>query len=550
MKLGPPVTIDSDVLVIGGGAAGIRAAIEARKQDLKVILVSIAPVGFANNSAISKAVLSASGIRKESGDSPELHSVDIINAGHFINDSSLVAVLTHGAKQQVQDLIEFGVNFRQRNGELLVRQTPGHSYPRQVSAEAYRGINITRPMRQYVTSIGIQFAEGVLVTKLLKAEGRVTGALAVDNKGQVYVLNAKATILATGGAGRVYLRTNNATGSTGDGYSLAYEAGAVLRDMEFVQFYPTAWGETGNKICMYEGFLPAGAVLRNSLDEDILKKRSIDNVGSVTRDVLTKMIMMEIVEGRGVEGKVIFDFTVIPKDEAQRLSRGSLTSREINLGKLPVAPTVHFFMGGIIINENSETGINGLYAAGEVCGGIHGANRLGGNAIGETLVFGTIAGRRAAASAVSSGQIPVSHNEVAKGTEKLKELAGRNGREDLGEIELSLRQTMWQKVGVIRDARGLEQALKYIVQFKERYTKISVDNGRVLLRAVKLGNMLTVSEMICRAALFRTESRGAHYRQDYLEPDNKKWLCNILVNKKNEQMVLDTKPVRLPRVSC
>jgi len=535
--------INTDVLVIGGGAAGLRAAITARKYGLNVALTSESPAGFRNNTAISRATFAAPGIRKESGDSPEAHLKDTITAGRFINDQRLVAILAPAVRQQVYDLIEFGVNFRRRNEELWTWRAPGHSYPRNVAVEAFRGINISRPMRKYAASIGVQFLEGILVTRLLRAGDTIGGVLGIDDKGKVFVVNAKSTILAAGGAGRIYLRTNNAIGLTGDGYALAYEVGAVLRDMEFIQFYPTAWGKQGGKICMYEGLLPIGATIRNSLDEDILKRQGIDDAASVTRDTLARTMMKEIVDGRGVEGHVVFDFTTIPEERAQALSRIGLMKEEGKVDKLLVAPTVHFFMGGIRINESSETGVDGLYAAGEVCGGIHGANRLGGNAISETLVFGNIAGNQAATAAIQKEQIPVPQSEVTAEVERLKELASGSGREGLDELQQSLRQTMWEKVGLIRDRQNLEDAQKEILTLREQLAVVSPTGHRQLLQAIKLANMLAVSEMVCRAALMRTESRGAHYRADYPEEDDEQWLKTIEISCRNEEMVLRAIPV-------
>ena len=543
MELGTPQRISTDVLVIGGGAAGLRAAIAARKHGLAVVLISEAPVGFRNNTAISKAAFAATGIWEEPGDSPEAHLGDTIAAGRFINDQQLVATMTKALKQQVYDLMEFGVSFRQRDGKLAVGKVPGHAYPRHVTAEAGKGINISRPMRQYAASLGIQFMEGILVTRLLQTGNTAVGVVGLDDKGQVFVIGAKSTIVATGGAGHIYLRTNNAIGLTGDGYALAYEAGAVLRDMEFVQFYPTAWGKQGSKMCMYEGFLPLGATIRNSLGEDILEKHGINNITSVTRDILTRIIMKEIVGGRGVEGNLVVDFTTVPEDRDQGRFRSLLMSKECKLGKLPVAPTVHFFMGGVRINESCETGISRLYAAGEVCGGVHGANRLGGNAISETLVFGTIAGNQAANSATKTELIPTPQGEVTAEVERLRKLASGAGRESLEELLQSLKQTMWDKAGVMRDGQRLEEGLKTILTLRAQLAAVSLTEYRQLPQAVKMANMLTVAEMVCRSALMRTESRGAHYRTDYSEEDDEQWLKIIETSCQNEEMVLRATPV-------
>jgi len=254
-------SLSTDVLVIGGGAAGLRAAIEASRRGVDVTLLSESPVGLRNNSAISAGLLAGSGVGEEPGDSAQLHVLDSMDAGRFINDPGMLALMAEGASRQVRDLTEFGVEFRRRaGGELLLTQLPGHSHARHVAGARFRGIDLTVPMRDHAIGAGVRFIEGFLVTGLLRVGDVVAGALAVG-RGRLLLVQAASTILATGGAGQLYLRTNNSLGMTGDGYALAYRAGAVLRDMEFVQFYPTAWGRNGGKMCFYERFLPVGAVL-------------------------------------------------------------------------------------------------------------------------------------------------------------------------------------------------------------------------------------------------------------------------------------------------
>jgi fumarate reductase (CoM/CoB) subunit A len=527
-------TIDTDVLVIGGGAAGLRAAIEARKSGVGVVLVSESPVGFRNNTAISKALFAAAGIGQERDDSPDLHLQDTVTAGRFLNDRRLVAAMVRGASRQVADLLEYGVVYQQSPAQAPAGQVYGHTYPRHVVAQAGRGINISRPMRRYASSLSIQFIEGLLITRLLQADGVVVGAVGIDSRGQVSIINAKSTVLATGGGGQVYLRTNNAVGMTGAGYVLAYEAGAVLRDMEFVQFYPTAWGKNGSKMCMYEWFLPRGAVLRNTLGEDILPRHGIEN-GAITRDILARAIMEEIAGGRGIGGNVIFDFTTLPEEHAEALYGFGLLDESGYLERLPVAPTVHFFMGGVRINEDGETGVDGLYAAGEVCGGVHGANRIVGNALAEAFVFGAIAGSRAAARASGMGRTPSPPDEVAAEVARLEGLAAGGGYGDPGQLMLALKRLMWDNVGVLRSRSGLEDALEKVLALRGPRPVTSTVDYRPI---VKLDDMLTVSEMICRAALTRTESRGAHYRTDFPAEDSERWLKTIEICRSGGEMLL------------
>ena len=536
-------TVNTDVLVIGAGGAGLRAAIEAKKYDLNVLLVSKSPVGYRNNTAVSGGALAAAGIGKESNDSPEVHFKDTIKAGRLINDRNLVRVMTQGAAQQVNDLIKFGVKFQKTDGDLWVGQIPGHMYPRHVVSER-RGISLTKPMREYAARIGIQFKEGILITRLLKAGNTVVGALGIDNEGQVCLFNAKSTILTTGGAGEVYLRTSNTVGSTGDGYALAYECGVSLRDMEFVQFYPTGLLEKPRKGWPYEGFIGAGATIRNRLGEDVLERHGMKDFALLTRDVFARAIMTEIIEGRGIKGGVVVDVTTAPKEEvAKRIPKSSQARRFPE--QIRIAPTTHFFSGGVKINENCETEIDGLYAAGEVCNGVHGANRLGGNAIAEIFVFGAIAGEKAAARALGTEGMSANQSEVLAEVERLGNLASQQGRENLSKLHQSLKKTMWYKAGIIRDKQGLEEAIKEIRSIRDRLNRVSVASYSQLIKVIELSNMLTVSEMICRGALKRVESRGAHYRTDYPEENNEQWLKNIEISCVNGDITLRVIPVAI-----
>jgi len=540
MELKTPQTVNIDVLVVGGGAAGLKAAIEAKKHTLDVVLLSESPVGFRNNTAISGGAFAASGIWKGAGDSPEVYLRDTITAGCLINDRRLVDVMTHGATQQVYDLMQFGVNFEKQDGDLKLQYSPGHTYPRNVVG-VKAGISLTRPMREYAASIGVQFEEGVLVTKLLKVGDMVAGVLGINDNEQVLVLKAKSIILATGGAGELYLRSDNALGTTGDGYALAYEIGASLRDMDFVQFYPTALGEYARKIYDYGLLVSQGAIIRNSLGEDILEKYSIKELKLMTRDILSRAMMIEIAENRGIGDTLALDFTGIP-EEALKIVHQFTHSRYYP-EKVLVAPTAHFFMGGVEINENCETEFDGLYAAGEVCGGTHGANRIEGNALTETLVFGTIAGDRAATRASKMKQIPAPDSQVAAEVERLRDLVSHQGRENLNELQQSLKRTMWHKVGVIRNGKSLADAQREILALREQLQAVSPTDFRQLSQAIKLGNMLTVSEMVCKVALARTESRGAHYRTDYPEQNDAQWLKTIEVCCHNGEMTLRAVPV-------
>ncbi len=534
--------LSTGVLVIGSGIAGLRAAIAARQCKAEVVLLSESPAGFRSNSAISRAVFAAAGFRPDVEDSPEAHLEDIISGGRLLSDRRLVAAMTQAVSRQVDVLQEYGVNFERIENKLRVGRAPGHSLPRHLSVIKNQGINITRPMRHYAAGIGVRFIEGVQVTRLLRDGNQIAGALGLDMDGRVYVIAAGATVLATGGAGRIYRRTNNAAGSTGDGYALAYDVGAVLRDMEFVQFYPTGWGKDGRKMCFYEGLLPIGATIRNSRSEDIMVRHDLGDYTAVTRDKLARTIMKEIAAGCGIDDNLVFDFSTVPDDKSQLLQAVKQMSHATGLDSVPVSPTVHFMMGGIKTDESTGVGIDGLYAAGEVCGGIHGANRLGGNAISETLVFGEIAGNQAAAFA-GKRSVTVPESDAVTGINNLKRLVPGSRTGSIEQLWPLLKKVMWERAGVIRDEAGLEAALGEITLLREQLELTSIPDSTGLYQAAKLTKALTVAEMICRAAVMRTESRGAHYRSDHPEEDTQHWLKNIEISRHDDKMTLAAVPV-------
>ncbi len=547
--------IATDVLIVGGGGAGLRAAIEAKRHGVDVLIVSHSRVGYGSNTTISggafAAVVRSSDYAKDFPDSPDQHLLDTIAGGYFLSNQSLVEIMVQGAEHQVEDLRRFGVRYTNARmcPWIALSTDPGHSYPRMVYGENSFGTDFTFPLRQYAIEQGVRFLEGTLVTKLLKKGQGVVGAMGINAQGHVVAIAAPATILTSGGLGQVYLRTDTTGGTTGDGYALAFEAGAILQDMEFVQFYPVGLG-TGTPGLFYECFLlGTGGRLLNRLGEDIVVKHELTSPMLLTRDRLSRAIAEELIGGLGFEDRVVLDLTEVLGDKMKVL-RPILPKASLR-GELRflVSPTAHFQMGGVKINERTETSVVGLYAAGEVCAGIHGANRLSGNALTELWVFGTIAGREAAQMAKEAKMNPLSSGVIAAETRRLQQLAAGRKSESPEPLRQSLRETMWHRAGLVRDAQGLKQALNEIDDLKERHRHIFVDDGRGLVRAVRLGNMLTVSEMICRTALCRNESRGAHYRRDSPTQNNDDWLCNVRLTKKGGQIALGTERASLTKLS-
>jgi succinate dehydrogenase/fumarate reductase flavoprotein subunit len=536
--------VNTDVLVIGGGGAGLRAAIAAAQSGARVLMVSQSRVGYGNNTAIAFGNMCAI-VTPE--DSPQAYLKDTILAGRYINDPRLVALLADKSANQVSDLEHLGVSFVRKEGELEIGLVPGHSYPRRVSA-VKKGLGFSLPLRATAEAIGVSFLEGIFITKLVN-EGGIRGAIGIDIDGVTFVIEAKAVILAAGGLGQVYLNTTNAASTTGDGYALAYETGAVLQDMEMVQFYPTATVEgTTKQIVLYEFIVhQAGGIIRNIDGEDVLEKYGLNNPGIMTRDRLARAMMTELVEGRDTGGALAMDLSNIKRDvvgKVQSLLPKRAQTSQAN--SIPVAPAAHFQMGGIRIDDACKTSIDGLFGAGEVCGGVHGANRLGGNSLTDIFVFGERAGMKAASWALEQPQTSISEPLIKAECKRLLSIANNTGKNRLQEIRHRLKSTMWLKSGIIRSNQSLSEALADIEQLRHHLVSAQITEVGGLIKAVKIRNMINVSEMIIRSALLRTESRGAHFRTDYPEKNDERWLGNIYIRKGKQNMLLKYSSLTAP----
>jgi succinate dehydrogenase/fumarate reductase flavoprotein subunit len=312
--------------------------------------------------------------------------------------------------------------------------------------------------------------------------------------------------------------------------------------MEFVQFYPTAAGKTGTRLVLYEDLvLDDNAVLRNAKGDDIVAAHGLDDAMTMTRDRLARAIMQEVLEGRGVEGGVIMDLS---KASERYLNQYQSLFGTPGNRSFIVSPTTHFCSGGVMINESTETRIPGLFAAGEVCAGVHGANRIAGNALSEVFAMGGIAGRNAASMAGEIGLPELPEKEITAERARLESIIS-HGNENLRELSRQVKEVMWYRASITRHARDLERALEKIEAFNSRTGRLQLNHFAEVIRALELRNMLVSAEMVCRAALLRTESRGGHYRSDYPEEDNNQWLKNIVINKQDSGMKLKTVPVSM-----
>ncbi len=539
MKLNDAERIACDVLIIGGGGAGLRSAIEARHAGLDVLLVSKSRIGHATNTYIAKAVISASGWG-DSRDGGDAHLKDTVRGGRFLNDRDLVSLMADAAKDEISFLEKCGVVFAKEKGNFLIEQIAGHSFPRQLRGQHRTGSDLILPLKRYAEKIGVRFLDRVFITRLFSADGRVVGASGVFHDGRFLVFGAGSVILATGGFGQMYLHTNNAAGITGDGLALALELGIPLKDMEFVQFYPTAAGRFGNRLILSEVLVMAeGAILRNRAGEDIVQKHGFQSAMELTRDRLSQIIMRELSAGEGMDGKIIMDLTPIAEERLPSLAPLLPSTLKSGRKTLLVAPTTHFCMGGIVIDNNAETSLAGLFAAGEAAAGIHGANRLGGNALCEIFAFGGIAGKSAAKRALNPVHLEPPHESIRQEKARLESLFEVNG-ERPKHLCRSLKEIMWLKAGILRDGGGLDEALAQIAELRSRRVTVSKGSTTDLIRCLELENMLRLAQVVCKSAKMRTESRGAHHRSDYPEEDNDRWLRNIVVRKRNGDLFLET----------
>ncbi|NOR26620.1 MAG: FAD-binding protein [Desulforhopalus sp.] len=535
-----------DVLVIGGGGAGLRSAIEAREKGARVIVVSKAKVGYGNNTIMSKAILTSPGWG-DSSDNPQVYLQDTVNGGRYINDQKLVSVLAEEAGRQPSVLEKYGASFSKTDNKFDLLAIPGHTYARDLQGKNNKGTDYMMPLISYAKQTGVEFVDRVFITRLFASNNRIAPVTGITEEGDFVVFEVKCVILATGGYSQIYFNSSNTPGINGDGLALAYELGIPLKDMEFVQYYPTASGKRGNNLLLYEGFLFNGAVLKNANNENILTKHGLTYPKTITRDLLAQTIFKEIRDGLAIDNGLIMDLSAVSDDRLDQL-KPMLPKGAFEKRKCIVAPTTHHSMGGVLIDSTTRTALPGLYAAGEVCAGMHGANRLAGNALAEIFAMGGIAGRNAAINAKESNISSVPEDQIEKEREGLESLFSQAGENPISLIK-SLKKMMWLRAGIVRNPQDLEKALAQIEDLRSESQKCKIETPKDLMNSIGLQNMLLLSEMVCRSALLRTESRGSHCRSDYPLEDNVNWLKNIVIRKENDEMMIDMHPVQLEYVS-
>ncbi|MDD1763898.1 MAG: fumarate reductase subunit A [Methanobacteriaceae archaeon] len=538
-------TYQTDVLVIGSGGAGCRAAIEAHKNGLDVIIVSKGLSFKSGCTTLAEGGYNAAFAYVDEEDSTETHLQDTLKGGGYLNDRELARILVEEAPARLNELEGFGALFdRQESGLLNQRPFGGQTYRRTCFQGDRTGHEMMMALKEEVIREGIQTVEEVMITSLLRdEEGRVAGACGFSlSNTEFLVFEAPSTILATGGAGWLYPVTSNALQKTGDGYALAYRAGADLLDMEQVQFHPTGmlYPDSRRGVLVTEAVRGEGGRLINALGERFMT--NYDPRGELaTRDVVARSIYNEIREGRGTKkGGVYLDVTHLPAELIEEKLETMLfqfldVGLDIRKEPMEVAPTAHHVMGGSLITHHCETTVTNLYAAGEAAGGVHGANRLGGNALAETQVFGRRAGEAAARNALRKSA-SVSRGQLATEEDRLSSLF-QEGDHYPHQIKEDLQSVMWDGVAIIRNESGLSSALHRIRDLKDKMNRLTVPDGRGFNRylqdALELQNMLLVAELVTKSARLRKESRGSHYREDYPET-RKEWKKSIVMNKNGD----------------
>ena len=529
--------INCDVLIIGGGGAGLRAAIAASSSNIDVLMVSKTRMGHASNTFLSKAIIASSGYG-DLNDSSTIHGKDTRQGGRYLNNPDMVAQFTGAIRSETKLLKKWGVKFASdENGRPAVMKVPGHSYARHLYGSNWKGSDIVLPLKQKAIESGVRFLEHIFVSALMVCGSIICGITGISQKGRFLAVRAKTIVLTTGGFGQVFLNTNNAPGITGDGHALAYAAGVPLQDMEFVQFYPTARGKHGSRILLYEKILgQKGVKLKNNNGKDILKKNGYAEPDDLTRDMLAQLIMKEILEDPEQRGTMDMDLSGLSQAAARSLAM--LLPARFSKGTtvFKVTPTTHFCMGGICVDTQGQTCFPELFAAGEVTAGSHGANRLGGNALAEVIAMGALVGRAAAKRAMSLDHpVPGFNSAVQHEKKRLNAMFMDQGVLPKNLIQ-ELKQTMWFNAGIVRDLQSLDRALETVMTSKD--TKALVTTPKDLIRFLEFRNMGLVAELICRSAIERTESRGSHFRSDYPEENNQDWLKNIQAKKNHAGVML------------
>ena len=544
-----------DVLIVGAGLAGMRAALAARQAGADVAVISkVHPVRSHSNAAqggINAAL-------EHAGDDWRDHAYDTVKGSDYLGDQDAIEVMCREAGSEVIQMEHYGVTFsRDDEGRLGTRAFGGQGKARTFFVADFTGQALLHVLYEQIMRAGVRVYEEWFVMELIVEDGECAGAVVMEiSSGEIHAIRAKAVIMAAGGLGRVFEPSTNALICTGDGMGLAYRAGASLMDMEMVQYHPTTL--KGSGVLITEGARGEGAHLLNAEGERFMQRYAPNMMELASRDVVSRAEQTEINEGRGIDGCVLLDLRHLGEPLIrERLTQILDIARDfanVNLLEepVPIRPGMHYQMGGVKTDVDGQTQLPGLYAAGEAaCVSVHGGNRLGANSLLDTLVFGRRSGEHAARTARDKPRGDMDADGAADAQRaRVQSLLDnpKNGGDMFGKIRLDMGRAMNDHLAVYRNRGGMEAALDSIRQLRERYRSVYVqDKGKTwntnLVFTLELGFMLDSAEAIALSAIEREESRGAHTREDFPERDDENWLKHILVRQTEDGPALEYQPV-------
>jgi len=551
-------THEHDVLIIGAGGAGLRAAIEALAEGASVGIVCKSLLGKAHT-VMAEGGIAAAMANVDRKDNWPTHFRDTMRGGKFLNNWRMAQIHAQESPERVRELEQWGALFdRTADGNILQRAFGGHTFKRLCHVGDRTGLEMIRTLQDRGVHLGIDVYMECAITRLLKDGERIAGAFGYwRENGRFIVFKARSIVIATGGIGKAWRITSNSWEYTGDGMALAYDAGAELMDMEFVQFHPTGmvWPPGVQGILVTEAVRGEGGILTNKDGERFMQRYDPEKMDLSTRDVVARAIYTEAKEGRGTEhGGAYLDISHKPAEYVKKKLPSmyhqfrELADVDITKGPMEVGPTCHYMMGGIRVDaETAQSNVPGLFAAGEAAAGLHGANRLGGNSLSDLLVFGRRAGAAAAKHAQQASAPSVDDDQINEATHEMLAPFERGDGESSYDVHRDLQETMQNYVGIFRNEDDLRKGLAEIGQLQRRAANVHVDGSRLfnpgwhLARDLK--SMLTVSEAVALSALEREESRGAHSRIDFPNYDERWGKLNNIITRDGDTMRLSQRPI-------
>ncbi len=562
-----------DAVIVGAGGAGLRAALEVARHTPRVAVVSKLYPVRSHTGAAQGGIGAALGNMEE--DYPEWHMFDTVKGSDYLADQDAVEIMCQEAIACVYELEHWGLPFdRTPEGKIAQRRFGGHTrnfgeapVRRACHAADRTGHMILQTLYQQCLKHEVQFFNEFHLLDLLLEDNVCRGIVALSlADGELHVFHAKAVLFATGGFGRMYKVTSNARALTGDGVAIALRRGIPLQDMEFFQFHPTGIYKLG--ILISEAARGEGGILRNRYGERFMEKYAPTLLDLAPRDIISRCMYTEVREGRGIDGKdyLHLDLTHLGREVIEKKLPDITDFARTYLGidplrePIPVQPTAHYAMGGIptdvhgrVVRDEKNTPVLGFYAAGEcACVSVHGANRLGTNSLVDILVFGKLAGRHMAEYIRGADFAPLPRGAEGPAREECQRLLTSNGSESVARLREILQREMMDKVSVFRTQQGLEAMLSLLAELKDRYRRIRLqDRGKIfnteLQEALELGYLLDLAEVTVVSALWRRESRGAHYREDFPKRNDAEWLKHTLAYRINGEFELRAKPVVITR---